>query len=89
MTFEPMKRVLRVSIHISMLVFMQGPEVIMEGKRRIMLGSNNYLGLTCCPDVMEAGRQAIEKQAEDRRAMSCPYQKHLKLNVLRSDAQLI
>ncbi len=36
-------------------------EVMMEGKRRIMLGSNNYLGLTTCPEVIEAGIKAIEK----------------------------
>ncbi|MEZ4628738.1 MAG: hypothetical protein R2912_11905 [Eubacteriales bacterium] len=28
---------------------------MMEGKRRIMLGSNNYLGLTTHPEVIEAG----------------------------------
>ena len=39
----------------------QDVEVIMEGKRRIMLGSNNYLGLTTHPDVIEAGVKAIEK----------------------------
>jgi 7-keto-8-aminopelargonate synthetase-like enzyme len=39
----------------------QGPEVVMEGKRRIMLGSNNYLGLTACPEVIEAGVHAMEK----------------------------
>ena len=39
----------------------QAPEVIMEGKRRIMLGSNNYLGLTTCPEVVEAGIRALEK----------------------------
>ncbi len=33
----------------------QDVEVQMEGKRRIMLGSNNYLGLTIAPDVVEAG----------------------------------
>ncbi len=38
----------------------QGPEVVMEGKRRIMLGSNNYLGLTSCPEVVEAGIRALE-----------------------------
>ncbi len=37
------------------------PEVIMEGKRRIMLGSNNYLGLTEHPDIVEAGIKAVEK----------------------------
>ncbi len=39
----------------------QDVEVIMEGKRRIMLGSNNYLGLTTNPRVIEAGIKAIEK----------------------------
>lgn len=39
----------------------QAPEVIMEGKRRIMLGSNNYLGLTTHPDVMKAAKDAIDK----------------------------
>lgn len=38
----------------------QDVEVIMEGKRRIMLGSNNYLGLTVDPDVVEAGIKALE-----------------------------
>lgn len=33
----------------------------MEGKRRIMLGSNNYLGLTTDPEVIEAGVKALEK----------------------------
>ncbi|MCL1816438.1 MAG: pyridoxal phosphate-dependent aminotransferase family protein [Clostridiales bacterium] len=39
----------------------QDVEVIMEGKRRIMLGSNNYLGLTVHPRVVEAARQALQK----------------------------
>lgn len=39
----------------------QDTEVIMEGKRRIMLGSNNYLGLTVNPEVMEAGIEAIRR----------------------------
>src|SRR5574344_2681875 len=39
----------------------QDVEVMMEGKRRIMLGSNNYLGLTTCPEVVEAGIRALEK----------------------------
>jgi len=39
----------------------QAPEVIMEGKRRIMLGSNNYLGLTSEQEVIDAGVAAIEK----------------------------
>ena len=39
----------------------QDVEVMMEGKRRIMLGSNNYLGLTTDPQVMEAGIKALEQ----------------------------
>lgn len=39
----------------------QDVEVVMEGKRRIMLGSNNYLGLTTDPDVIEAGVRAFER----------------------------
>ncbi len=39
----------------------QDIEVMMEGKRRIMLGSNNYLGLTAHPAVVEAGIKAMEK----------------------------
>ena len=38
----------------------QDIEVMMEGKRRIMLGSNNYLGLTTCPEVIDAALKAIE-----------------------------
>ena len=38
----------------------QDTEVIMEGKRRIMLGSNNYLGLTTNPEVIEAGIEAYK-----------------------------
>ncbi len=39
----------------------QAPEVVMEGKDIIMIGSNNYLGLTSHPEVIEAGIKAIEK----------------------------
>ncbi len=39
----------------------QDVEVVMEGKRRIMLGSNNYLGLTTCPEVVAAGMEAMER----------------------------
>ena len=38
----------------------QDVEVMMEGKRRIMLGSNNYLGLTTNPEVIEAGIRTME-----------------------------
>ena len=36
-------------------------EVMIKGKRMIMIGSNNYLGLTTHPKVKEAGIKAIEK----------------------------
>ena len=39
----------------------QNPEVIVEGKKMIMLGSNNYLGLTSHPKVKEAAIEAIKK----------------------------
>ena len=39
----------------------QDVTVIMEGKRRIMLGSNNYLGLTTDPAVIAAGVEAFER----------------------------
>jgi 8-amino-7-oxononanoate synthase len=38
-----------------------GPVVRMEGRERLMLGSNNYLGLTEDPRVMEAARRALEE----------------------------
>src|SRR4051812_13339142 len=38
-----------------------GPVVEMEGAERIMLGSNNYLGLTADPRVQQAAREALEK----------------------------
>jgi 8-amino-7-oxononanoate synthase len=39
----------------------QEPEVIMNGKKMIMIGSNNYLGLTNHPKVKEAAIEAIRK----------------------------
>jgi 8-amino-7-oxononanoate synthase len=39
----------------------QNPEVIVEGRKMIMLGSNNYLGLTSHPRVKEAAIEAVKK----------------------------
>src|SRR5664280_847022 len=39
----------------------QDPEVIIDGKKMIMVGSNNYLGLTNHPKVKEAAIEAIKK----------------------------
>jgi 8-amino-7-oxononanoate synthase len=43
------------------LDFNNGPEAQLEGRLVIMLGSNNYLGLTAHPKVREAAKQAIDK----------------------------
>ena len=39
----------------------QFPEILIDGKCYILLGSNNYLGLTTDPKVKEAARVALEK----------------------------
>jgi len=39
----------------------QCPEVIVEGRKMIMLGSNNYLGLTNHPKVKEAAIESVKK----------------------------
>ncbi len=39
----------------------QNPEVIVHGRKMIMLGSNNYLGLTSHPKVKEAAIEAVKK----------------------------
>ncbi|HEX2865623.1 MAG TPA: aminotransferase class I/II-fold pyridoxal phosphate-dependent enzyme [Ignavibacteriales bacterium] len=39
----------------------EGPVVTMKGKKVIMAGSNNYLGLTAHPRVKEAAVKAVEK----------------------------
>jgi len=39
----------------------QDPEVTVEGKKMIMLGSNNYLGLTSHPEVKAAAIEAVRK----------------------------
>ena len=39
----------------------QDVEVVMEGKRRIMLGSNNYLGLTTNPEIIAAAHKALDE----------------------------
>lgn len=39
----------------------EGPVVQIEGRKVIMAGSNNYLGLTAHPQVVEAAVKAVEK----------------------------
>ncbi len=38
-----------------------GPEAVIDGKRVVMFGSNNYLGLTTHPKVREAAKAAIDR----------------------------
>jgi len=39
----------------------QDTEVLINGKKVLMFGSNSYLGLTCHPKVKEAAKKAIDK----------------------------
>ncbi len=39
----------------------EGPVVVIDGRKIIMAGSNNYLGLTTRPRVQEAAKKAIDK----------------------------
>ncbi len=39
----------------------EGTEVVIEGRRLIMIGSNNYLGLTTHPKVREAATEAVRQ----------------------------
>src|SRR5687768_17793424 len=38
-----------------------GPEVVIHGRPMLMLGSNNYLGLTQHPHFVDAARQAVDR----------------------------
>ncbi len=48
----------------------EGPVVQIEGKKVIMAGSNNYLGLTSHPHVVEAAIKAVEKYGTGSRYLT-------------------
>ena len=54
----------------------EGPVVSVAGKRKIMMGSNNYLGLTHHPEVQRAAHEAI-----DRYGTSCTGSRLLNGNI--------
>lgn len=59
-----------------------GPRVVMEGREIIMIGSNNYLGLTKDPRVQEAAIKAIEKfgtSCSGSRFLNGTYDLHVEL----------
>jgi len=48
-------------LYFRMIESGQDPVVTMDGCRVIMLGSNNYLGLTNHPEIKDAAQQALQK----------------------------
>lgn len=62
-TFEDAKRVQAAGVYpfFRPIEATTGSSVVTHGKRRVMIGSNNYLGLTHHPRVQEAAKKAIDK----------------------------
>jgi 8-amino-7-oxononanoate synthase len=61
--YTPAKQAMALGVYpfFHMLTSGQDTEVVMDGHRTIMLGSNNYLGLTADPRVKAAVIKAVEK----------------------------
>jgi 8-amino-7-oxononanoate synthase len=60
----------------------RGPRVVMDGREIIMIGSNNYLGLTKDPRVQEAAIKAVEKfgtSCSGSRFLNGTYELHVQL----------
>jgi len=62
-SFEDAKRVQAAGVYpfFRPIEATSGSTVVTHGKRRVMIGSNNYLGLTHHPRVQEAAKRAIDK----------------------------
>lgn len=62
-TFEDAKRVLQAGVYpfFRPIESTSGSTVVTHGKRRVMIGSNNYLGLTHHPRVQAAAKRAIDQ----------------------------
>lgn len=61
--FEDAKRLQHMGLYpyFRPITASTGNNVVTSGKRQVMIGSNNYLGLTHDPRVMEAAKDAIDK----------------------------
>jgi 8-amino-7-oxononanoate synthase len=60
----------------------RGPRVMMDGREIIMIGSNNYLGLSKDPRVQEAAIKAVEKfgtSCSGSRFLNGTYELHVQL----------
>ena len=62
-TFTTAKEVMAAGFYpyFSVVESAQDPEVTVSGRKMIMLGSNNYLGLTSHPKVKKAAIEAVKK----------------------------
>lgn len=62
-TYEDAKRVQAAGVYpyFRAIESTQGSSVVTHGKRRVMIGSNNYLGLTHHPRVQAAAKKAIDQ----------------------------
>lgn len=61
--FDEDKRVKEAGLYpyFRTITSQQDPVVTMQGRNMVMLGSNNYLGLTSHPKVKEAAKKAIDR----------------------------